>query len=204
MSTSVNKRSSGSREPANTEIGARLRGFRKARGWTQGDLAKRCGLAVSTISKVETGQLSPSFETLLRIAEGLSVNLGDLMTVSADESEKTRRAYTRKGMGELHETGAYVYELLCGEIKHKLMHPLVAILKAHSVNEFGGLLAHPGEEVLYVLDGTVEVLTEHYKPLRLVAGDCAYFDSTMGHGCISVGEDDARIFWVSTSNTLGT
>jgi mannose-6-phosphate isomerase-like protein (cupin superfamily) len=78
------------------------------------------------------------------------------------------------------------------------MHPLVARLKAHSVTEFGPLFRHPGEELFYVLAGMVELHTEHYRPQILDAGDCAYFDSTMGHACISTGEEDALIFWVST------
>lgn len=186
-------------KPGRLGIGDQLYGLRKERKWTQGDLAKRCGIAVSTVSKIENEQLSPSFETLLRIAEGLSMTVGDLTAATdADAVKTTRRSVTRKGCGELHQTESYDYELLCGDIRNKTMHPLVARLKAHSINEFGELFAHPGEEVLYVLDGEVELHTEHYNPLRLSVGDCVYYDSTMGHACLSVGEKDATVFWVST------
>jgi len=181
-----------------SSIGDRLYVLRKDRNWTQGDLAKRCGVAVSTISKIENGQLSPSFETLLRLAEGLSTTITDLTAIEFNDRNKTRRAYTRKGGGEIHRTDSYDYELLCGDISNKIMHPLVARLKAHSMAEFGELFAHPGEELLYVLEGEVELRTEHYQPLRLSVGDCAYYDSTMGHACLSVGSKDAVIFWVST------
>ena len=179
-------------------FGDHLYGLRKQRKWTQGDLSKRSGVAVSTISKIENGQLSPSFETLLRVAEGLSMTITDLMTIDAEGQHTTRRAITRSGDGELHQTDAYDYELLCGDINNKIMHPLIARLKAGSITEFGELFSHPGEELLYVLEGEVELHTEHYKPMQLSVGDCAYFDSTMGHACISVGEEEAVIFWVST------
>ena len=78
------------------------------------------------------------------------------------------------------------------------MIPLVAHIKAHSVEQFGSLLRHPGEEVLYVLEGEIELNAEHYAPIRLGPGDCAYFDSSMGHDCIPTKEEEALVFWVST------
>lgn len=178
-------------------LGLRLKQIRKERRWTQGDLSARCSVAASTISKVENNQLSPSFETILRLAEGLDVDVTDLLAPSSENAPKTRRVITRKGQGERHDTHAYVYEFLCTELKTKQMHPLIARLKAHSIKEFGPLLHHPGEELLLVLKGRVELHTEHYQPAILAEGDCAYLDSSMGHGCISADDQDAIVFWVS-------
>ena len=178
-------------------LGQRLKHIRKTLRWTQGDLAARSGVAASTISKVENNQLSPSFETILRLAEGLGVDVTDLLAPNSETAPKTRRVITRRGQGERHDTHAYVYEFLCTELKTKQMHPLIARLKAHSIQEFGPLLRHPGEELLLVLKGRVELHTEHYQPAILAEGDCAYLDSSMGHGCISAGDQDAIVFWVS-------
>ena len=62
------------------------------------------------------------------------------------------------------------------------------------------MMRHSGEELFFVLEGTVELNTEHYASLKLEQGDCAYFDSLMGLACISTEEKDAVIFWVSTPN----
>jgi uncharacterized cupin superfamily protein len=78
------------------------------------------------------------------------------------------------------------------------MIPLVARIKARDVRQFDRLLSHPGEELIYVLDGEVEIHMEHYAPVRLGKGDCAYFDSTTGHACVSTGDHEATVFWVST------
>jgi mannose-6-phosphate isomerase-like protein (cupin superfamily) len=59
-------------------------------------------------------------------------------------------------------------------------------------------MRHPGEEVLYVLEGEIEVHTEHYTSVRLGPGDCVYLDSSMGHAFISTQKDEALVFWVST------
>lgn len=200
MTSSRNERAGQRLVMGKESVGSRLRGLRKARSWTQGDLAMRSGIATSTVSKIENSQLSPSFEILLRISEGLGLDINDLVPRSSESETKTRRAVTKHGEGERHETTAYVYELLCADIRHKQLHPLIATLKAHSLHEIGTLLSHPGEEVLYVLEGEIEVHTEYYRPLRLGVGDCVYFDSTMRHGCISVSDKDAKVFWVSTAD----
>ena len=191
----IARRSSGGLDA--TVLGRRLRLLRKQQKRTQGDLSRRTGIATSTISKVENNQLSPSFETLLRLAEGLGVELMELLAPQGEPGGMTRLNVTRSGQGDHHETQTYHYEILCSELRSKRMHPLVARLKAKSITEFGELLHHPGEELFYVLEGQVELHTEHYGPTRLARGDCAYLDSTMGHGCIAVGEEDALIFWVS-------
>lgn len=179
-------------------LGVRLKQLRKQHDLTQGELGRRTGVATSTISKVENNQLSPTFETLLKLAKGLEIDIAELLAVGDDHFRRTRRAITPRGQGHIHETPNYTYELLCTELANKKMHPLIARLKAHSATEFGPVFRHPGEELFYVLAGRVELHTEHYRPKRLDVGDCAYFDSTMGHACISVGDEDAIIFWVST------
>jgi transcriptional regulator with XRE-family HTH domain len=184
--------------PETSHLGARVRTFRKQRKWTQGELGKHSGLATSTISKIENNQLSPSFETLLRLAEGLSLDIPDLLERKNPVAVLTRQSITRKGEGDVHDMPHYRYELLCSELTNKRMHPLVAHLTAHSKTEFGPLFSHPGEELFLVLKGKVELNTEHYKTSYLSEGDCAYYDSTMGHACISASEGDAIIFWVST------
>lgn len=191
-------------KPAGTErmraenLGQRVRQLRTERSLTQKELALRGGVSHSALSKIENRQLSPTFETILRIADGLGIDVSELLSSSDSSRHRTRRTITRRGEGEIHESDSYVYETLCNDITNKRMIPLVARIKAHSLEEFGTLMRHPGEEVLFVLEGEIELHTEHYAPLRLGPGDCTYFDSSMGHACISTKEDEALVFWVST------
>lgn len=64
------------------------------------------------------------------------------------------------------------------------------------------MLRHPGEEVDHVLEGEIEIHTEHYAPVRLAQGDCAYFDSTMGYAFIAAGKKDALVFWVFNAELM--
>jgi Cupin domain len=103
---------------------------------------------------------------------------------------------TRAGQGIQHRSPQYDYEMLCADIAQKQFVPLLTRLRAHDVAEFPALLSHQGEEFLYVLTGVVEIHTDQYLPLRLEKGDSCYFDSTMGHACVSAGPEDATILWV--------
>lgn len=50
---------------------------------------------------------------------------------------------------------------------------------------------------MYVISGEVTLYTEHYRPLPMKEGDSVYYDSGMGHCCVSTGPEDARVLWVS-------
>ena len=56
-------------------IGKRLRGMRKLRGLSQGDIEHASGLLRCYISRVEKGHTVPSLETLERFAAALDVPL---------------------------------------------------------------------------------------------------------------------------------
>lgn len=45
------------------------------------------------------------------------------------------------------------------------MVPIIGRIRAHSIEEFGELISHRGEEFVYVLDGCIEVHTQFYTPL---------------------------------------
>lgn len=179
-------------------LGQRVRQLRTERELTQKELARRGGVSHSALSKIENSQLSPTFETILRIADGLGIDVSELLSSPNTAQHRTRRTVTRKGEGETHESDNYIYQTLCSDITNKRMMPLLARVKAHSLEQFGTLMRHPGEEVLYVLEGEIELHTEHYASVRLGPGDCAYLDSSMGHACISTQEAEALVFWVST------
>jgi transcriptional regulator with XRE-family HTH domain len=177
-------------------FGPRIRRLRQQAGLTLQQLSERTGLAFSTISKVEKSQISPTYENILRLADGLGVDVALLFSDRPETMTSGRRTVTRAGEGVRHVSPQYEYEMLCADLAHKQFVPLLTRLRAHEVSAFPEFLSHEGEEFLYVLSGCVEVHTDHYRPLRLQAGDSCYFDSTMGHACVSCGPEDAMILWV--------
>jgi hypothetical protein len=74
------------------------------------------------------------------------------------------------------------------------MIPIFGRPHARTLEEFGELVRHAGEEFIFVLTGRVEVHTEFYEPVILDAGQCMYIDSGMGHAyLLGPGCDEASV-----------
>ncbi len=183
-------------EPLN--LGQRVRDLRKERGWTLEQAAGQAGLARSTLSKIENGQMSPTFDALRKLAQGLQISVPQLFTPPSRDQIVGRMSVTKSGEGSSHPTVTYEHELLATTLSRKRMLPYRARVRARSTEEFGGWVRHDGEEFLYVLTGAIRLYTEFYEPVDMRRGDSAYYDASMGHNVISTSQEDAMILWVTS------
>ncbi|RMH49507.1 MAG: XRE family transcriptional regulator [Alphaproteobacteria bacterium] len=179
------------------DLGARVRALRKERRWTLAEAAKAAGLARSTLSKIENGQMSPTYDAVRKLAEGLGITVPQLFTPPRDARITGRMAVTRAGEGTPHPTATYEHEILASQLRQKRMLPYRARVRARSFEAFDGWVRHDGEEFLYVLTGVIRLFTEFYEPVDMRRGDSAYYDASMGHNVISISEEDATILWVT-------
>ena len=180
-------------------LGERIRAIRRDNRWTLEEVSRKTGLARSTLSKIENGQMSPTFGAVRKLVAGLGVDIPQLFQPTAPPSSPGRRAVTRADKGRAHPTTTYEHELLCTALTNKKMIPFKSRIRARSFEDFPGWVRHEGEEFLLVLEGSVALFTEYYEPLRLDVGDSVYYDSGMGHACVSESEGDALILWVTAS-----
>ncbi|MFT4707941.1 MAG: transcriptional regulator with XRE-family HTH domain [Ascidiaceihabitans sp.] len=180
------------------DLGARVRELRKARDWTLEQAAGQAGLARSTLSKIENGQMSPTYDALKKLAVGLEISVPQLFTPPAKGQVGGRMSVTKNGEGTQTATVTYEHELLADALTQKKMLPYRARVRARSMDEFDGWVRHEGEEFLYVLTGVVRLYTEFYEPVEMRRGDSAYYDATMGHNVVSVSDEDASILWVTS------
>ncbi len=180
------------------DLGARVRQLRKDRNWTLEQAARQAGLARSTLSKIENGQMSPTYDALKKLAVGLEISVPQLFTPPQREQVNGRMALTRGGEGQRHATATYEHDLLAESLTRKKMLPYRARVRARDMAEFDGWVRHDGEEFLYVLTGVVRLYTEFYEPIEMRRGDSAYYDATMGHNVVSLSEEDATILWVTS------
>ncbi len=183
-------------EPLN--LGQRVRELRKAKGWTLDQAAGQAGLARSTLSKIENGQMSPTYDAVKKLAEGLKISVPQLFTPAGKAQVSGRMAVTKSGSGQAHVTTTYEHELLAGGLSRKQMLPYRATIRARAMEEFDGWVRHDGEEFLFVLTGVIRLYTEFYEPVELRRGDSAYYDATMGHNVISLSDEAATLLWVTS------
>lgn len=191
------------RSRSGAKPGAALRALRYKRGWTLAEVSRRTGVSPSTLSKIENDKLSPTFNNLSRISTGLSIDISALFVGEHDPdtlvSRMGRRSIARAGDGKTTETKNYTHLYPAWDFLNKRIIPRVAELRARSLEEFGDLIRHAGEEYAFVLEGAVEFHTSLYAPVRLKAGDSVYFDGGMGHAYIAAAEGPCRMLSVCTA-----
>lgn len=184
-------------------LGTLLRSLRHRNGWTLKEMSARCGIPVSTLSKVEHDRLTLTYDKLLQLSQRLGIRMSELFAEPDDAAEQPVMARRSIGHAEraIHvETPNYDYYFLCPELRQKRMVPVLTRVRAKSLAEFGDLVHHSGEEYIYVLEGTIEVHTEFYEPVKLGVGESIYIDSNMGHAYVATdGCDEAVVLGVCSS-----
>ena len=184
-------------------LGDRLRELRKAKGWTLSKVSEMTGLAPSTLSKVENKQISLTYDNLAKLADGLKIDLADLFTPETIQATTGRRSITRLTEGRPEESANYIHVYCASELSRKALVPIVSEVKARTLEEFGELNRHAGEEWMYVLLGPVVFHSEFYEPLTLETGESLYFDATMGHAIVRGSDKEARTISVISRNAPG-
>jgi transcriptional regulator with XRE-family HTH domain len=76
--------------PSQRALGLAIRTFREEAGYSQESFARHAGLDRSYYGAVERGVFNLTFESLVKIAAGLNVGLGELCT-RADEKVRELR-----------------------------------------------------------------------------------------------------------------
>jgi transcriptional regulator with XRE-family HTH domain len=186
------------RQHLRAELGSRMKSVRQACGFTLDAAAQRTGLALSTIHKIENGRVSPSYENLVRIARAYDIGMERLFSADHESNAPTRMTVTKAGAGKKVRSKNFEYEFLCNALSEKKIVPLVTRVEKRAPLTRMDLEAHDGEETLFVLTGRVELVVEHYEPVVLEPGDCAYFDSTLKHGLRALDDTETKVFWACT------
>ena len=189
-------------------LGNALRSLRNDNGWTLAEVSAKTGLSISTLSKTERNQLSLTYDKLVALSQGLGVDITTFFRETppngsagqaANGTASGRRSINRLDDGQAITTPNYEYVYLSTELLNKKFVPIVAEIHARSLDEFGPLVSHEGEEFAYVLEGSVEVHTELYAPTVLQTGESIYFDSRMAHAYVACGDGPCRVRSVCSS-----
>jgi transcriptional regulator with XRE-family HTH domain len=171
--------------------------------WTLKEMSERTGIPLSTLAKVEHDRLTLTYDKLQQLSQRLNMRMSELFSEadgSGDAPITARRSVGRLSSAVRVNTPNYEYFYMCPDLRRKRMVPLVTRIRAHSVEQFGELVHHSGEEYIYVLQGPVEIHTEFYEPVVLQTGESIYIDSTMGHAYVAAkGHDEALLLGICSS-----
>lgn len=179
-------KSTQNRDPEALELGRTIRRLRTEAGLTLSELSETAGVSKSLISAIELGRAAPSISTLRGVCHSLGVPLAQLFLGgdpdgSQDRDATGRRVVVRKPeRRRLRRSGSY-YELLTPDVNRK-----VEFLWAEfeggvgAPPESGAYVAHPGEENVLCLSGSV-VFNIDGREFKLAEGDSISFDCSVPH-----------------------
>jgi len=185
-------------------LGAKLRNFRVAASVSVRELARRTGVSPSLISQVEHGRVTPSVETLYRIANELGLSVGDFFSeegparngprgdVRSMASKIVQRREKRK---RIHLAGGVTWERLTPNPNDKVefLHVIYDVGSESCPED--SLLRHGGKEYASVLSGHLGIkigFEEH----ELGPGDSIAFDAQVPHRLWTIGDKPATAIWV--------
>jgi quercetin dioxygenase-like cupin family protein len=151
-------------------------------------------VSAATLSQVERGESSPTLTVAARIADGLELNLSQLLRL--DEGELL--VIVRAGSGRRRERSGHTIEELTPPLPGQR-----ADVSAHTLAPgaaTGGSDDPPvheagSRETLVVLEGAIELQIDAEAHL-LAAGDSATFDADLPHGLTNPGSGPARLLAV--------
>jgi transcriptional regulator with XRE-family HTH domain len=178
-----------------SSLGGRIKALRLERELQQRQLAEKAGLTPSMVSQIESGRLTPSLNTLGKVAAALGVPIAALFDGRpAGQIQITRQrdypAVSFDGSSERWDVlGAGLFQ---GKIR-----AVVSTLgpRARGVAT-DKVVIQPGQmKLFYVLEGAVAL---HYngEGHTLEAGDSALLDGGAPHWWENRGSKKARALWV--------
>jgi transcriptional regulator with XRE-family HTH domain len=165
------------------------------------DLSRKTGVSASSLSKLENGLIDVTFETVMKICDGLDLSLEHLTNHEQAAFRSGVRTVTRRNEGLQLATQAYGFEVLCTDIAKKGLLPVIVTVKARSLAGVTRMSQHPGEEFVYVIRGRIQLHTEFYEPTLLEEGDSAYYDSSGAHAFVNAGDGEAIVLSISRDSS---
>lgn len=175
-------------------VGAQIRHFRRARGWSLREMAQQTGLSVGLLSQIERGLSSASMRTLALAGDALGVGVADFF---ADTAAKDLRIVTRVSERGLVQFGTEeaLKELLTvhGEARGLELY-LIRLGPEGSSGK--APYSHRGIESGYVISGGFELQVDGHTYL-MGEGDSCSFASTRQHRFKNAGQREALVLWAN-------
>lgn len=178
--------------------GVKIRSTREEKGLSLSVLSEKSGVDTDVLMAIEDSKGLPFVEPLIKIARALGVRLGTFL----EEQEPcgpvvTTREQVALGLNLKSATSKRKDMHYCSLSQSKTgrhMEAFEIVFEPSAESDFV-LSSHEGEELVYVLEGGVEI---NYGDdlFRLNAGDSIYYDSIVAHHVHCADDKTAKILAV--------
>ena len=176
-------------------VGLQIRERRRFLGMTISELNHACGISISNLSKIETGVVSPSLQSLNAISRALNLPIHSLFKGYDDEGSLFH-VPSGKGMimARPGKSGGHTYELLANNTGQvETFTPYLVTLEEQSKQR--ATFTHNGTEFLYMLEGAM-AYRYGTRIIDVNPGDTLIFDWRTPHGPEKIITSPARFLAV--------
>lgn len=181
-------------------LGERLRRQRRAAGKTLQEVAALAGVSAGFLSQAERDLTGLTLSSLANIAKALEVPVQSLFDPpeqpAPDSHQGQRRRYA---LDSAARAPLQSYERLSSQFPGSQINAVKMSLPVGYVSE---TVSHAGDELVYVLSGTVEYAVGEER-FRLAPGDSLHFDGQKPHCLSNAGETAAEVISVGTLALFG-
>lgn len=150
------------------------------------ELSEASGVPLSSLSKLELGQLNLTYDKLMRLSRALGADFSDIVeNESAGAPPPGRRAVVPAGSGQRVKWGPHKALVSATELLSKAFTPVMLEVKARTLREHGPMTRLTTETYLLAIDGELTLHLESYAPLGMRPGDGVYFDGRTPHAVLT-------------------
>lgn len=176
-------------------IGPKVRVLRAQQKLSLQQLAMRADVSAAAIHKVERGDMVPTITTLLKLASALGRPIGHFIEDVAPQyplAVHTTEAGRTPGPDDPDGVQTFV---ISGPAEQHAVDASITVIEQGVAGSRDAARALPGEEIVYLLEGTMEfqVGDEAY---GLRKGDSLHYSTEHPLRWVNRGRKPARLLWV--------
>jgi transcriptional regulator with XRE-family HTH domain len=179
------------------DLGKRIRELRKERGMTLAEVSKKSGVALATLSRIETGNMTGTFRSHMKIAKTFGMALPEFYS----EMDKLVSMQRKADYADLFIPDRKVSSvILTKDISDKKMLPTLIQLKPDTKTQ-AERFKKGAEKFIYVLQGKIEITIDETNNI-LEEGATLYFDASHKHYIRNIGDTQTEYLCVMTPAIL--
>lgn len=178
-------------QQTNPTLGPLIRARRRQKSITLQDLSDRSGVSVGYLSQLERDNATPTLGTLAQIARALDVGV-DYFIATPRPADALTVADRR--MRFSIDGSSLAYERIAAEFPGSEMSSFIIHVPPGYRSE---TMSHAGEEIVYVLEGSVVQLIDG-EEFRMNPGDSLHYRGNRPHGWYNDSAAPAKLLWTGT------
>jgi len=179
-------------------IGEKIKTLREKQSLSLAEVSNKTGISAADLSAIEEHKADPPLGQIISLANALQVSVGEILGDSADSPFCIVRSADRQRVSrfdsENDTSSGYRYESLGHKKQNRQMEPFLVTLTPSGAPHTSPN-QHVGEEILFVLEGQVEISLAGHADI-FNPGDSIYYDSKLPHVVTCHGDKPATLLAV--------